>query len=484
MTAPATSSVTLLELESADGQKLTQLGKINLIVGRNGCGKSTALKRIDQRFARAPKAPPVRYITPERAGVLQYDPNVDASVSSNPEWMRETRRKNQFTQFKQQTLSLYRKLELLVLRGIEKDRASKDDFDSVVREINKLLDNIKLVRDAESFSIRDRADGKKIETAEISSGESELIALAIEAATFAWECKGLDLGWLLLDEPDVHLHPDLQHRLAEMLLKSVENSGMRIIISTHSTALLAALAEDPNSRVAFMMNKAQSLDFREINTAMRAVLPVFGAHPLSAVFNRQKLLIVEGEDDERIWRRVYRSSEGRINVYPVAAGDIDRLNGLETEAAEILGSIYDSAKAWSLRDRDGVEGNLDPIGPVQRFRLGCRSAENLLLANDTLAMLGTDWAKVKAALDKWIEWNKAHPHHKEMLAFQAAGFLRRDHRLKEIRNDLLAVIGTNKSWEDAVGLSIAKLVVCPTTGGDSLQAYLGNGLCQALINSA
>jgi predicted ATPase len=480
----ANSAVSLLELDNGK-QLLTRLGKINIIIGKNGCGKSTALKALEARWGGpALSAIPIRYITPERAGVLLYAPHVDGNISQNPDWLRVTRRTNQFEHFKQQTMVLYRKLEMVVLRSIEINRAAKEDFNSVVAQINSLLDNVKLVRDTETFSIQNKEDGAKIEAQNISSGESELIALAIEAATFAWECKGKELGWLLLDEPDVHLHPDLQSRLAQMLLKLAKESGMRIIISTHSTALLAALAGDPGSRVAFMMKKGQSLDFREISEGLQAVLPVFGAHPLSAVFNQKKLLIVEGEDDERLWQRTFRSSQGKVNVYPVAAGSIDQLNKLEREAADVLGSVYESAKAYSIRDRDdSAEGNPEDLGPVRRFRLRCRTAENLLLADDTLALLKTDWEAVRAKLDDWITRNPSHPHGPAMLKFQQAGYPRVDFNLKEIRNDLLGVLGTNKSWEDAIGVAIAQLKpVASAAPADSLQAYLGDELSRAIAS--
>jgi len=77
---------------------------------------------------------------------------------------------------------------------------------------------------------------------------------------------------------------------------------------------------------------------------------------------------------------------------------------------------------------------------------------------------------VCSALEIWIIRNPIHPHHAAMLAFKAAGYPRRDHRPKEIRNDLVAVIGTNKSWEDTVGLAIARRTLAPHPSGDSLQA--------------
>ena len=46
----------------------------------------------------------------------------------------------------------------------------------------------------------------------------------------------------------------------------------------------------------------KEIDFKVISVVYRKVLPVFGAHPLSNIFNEAPILLVEGEDDERIWR--------------------------------------------------------------------------------------------------------------------------------------------------------------------------------------
>jgi len=125
-------------------------------------------------------------------------------------------RNNQFNQFKQQTVTQFRKLELLSLRDIEQDNNIRSDysysFQTVVDEINKLLDNIEIKRSAADFKIYKKSDGSEIDPTKISSGESELIALGIECLVFAKECKESVENILFLDEPDAHLHPDLQVR--------------------------------------------------------------------------------------------------------------------------------------------------------------------------------------------------------------------------------------------------------------------------------
>jgi predicted ATPase len=471
----------LIDIE-IPGIAVKKLGGINVIIGKNGSGKSSFLKEFDRASNNFGSGAAVRYITPERGGVLEYDPNIERNVSSSPNWLKDVRRNNQFGQFKQQSMLLYRRLELIVLREIEKDRETKTDFESVIGQINGLLEHVKLERRASDFAILPKTGNTEIPVAKISSGESEIIGLAIECITFARECKNAPIGWLLLDEPDVHLHPDLQVRFATLLVELTKDSPMRIILATHSTAFLAALSDDTDSRVSFLSSKASVLSFRSISESTKAILPVFGAHPLSAIFNKQKLLILEGSDDARIWQKANRCSKGQINVYPVEAGGDGQLITYETEASEILQSIYESASAFSIRDRDdGPAEDLQPLGPVERFRLRCRTAENLLLADETLASLGSNWTELKMRITLWLSVNLHHSHFEDMKSFEAGGYQRKDFPIKSVRNDLLAIIGTSLSWEDAVGISISKISIQTSAPPDSLQAYLGSGICSALL---
>lgn len=64
---------------------------------------------------------------------------------------------------------------------------------------------------------------------------------------------------LLLDEPDAHIHPDRQLTLAKALLKLTQRSKVRIILTTHSKHLIAALSDHANF-YGFKNGTAHTLD--------------------------------------------------------------------------------------------------------------------------------------------------------------------------------------------------------------------------------
>jgi predicted ATP-dependent endonuclease of OLD family len=90
------------------------------------------------------------------------------------------------------------------------------------------------------------ATGENITSVDhMSSGEAQLFTIGLDILTIAgmWELNRSPERVLLLDEPDPHIHPDLQGRLADFLVRVVDRFSVQLIVATHSTALMSALAQ-------------------------------------------------------------------------------------------------------------------------------------------------------------------------------------------------------------------------------------------------
>jgi len=451
----------MINIENIAGRTLNNPDKINVIMGKNGCGKSRLMREVRNALP-AGNYGNLKYISPERGGALVYQPSIEQSLAVQ-NWLRSSRDKNQTENFKQQTVAQFRKLETLTLRAYERNN-SNPKFDSIIQKVNSLLGNLEIRRDDTTTTFKIYGtDGSVREPAEISSGESELIALAIECLIFKQEKVTDRENVLFLDEPDVHLHPDLQVKLMQFLADLVDDGDdLKIIISTHSTAMLGAFESYGGVRVCFMKNRQIILNFEEVSEVYKKILPIFGAHPLSNIFNQSPILIVEGEDDVRIWQQVVRSSGGSIKLYPCEAGSKSGIGEMENDAQRIMDSVYDNAKGYSLRDRDDdPDEEIADVGPVIRFRLSCRNAESLILSNEALVKMNTGWEEIKQRMDNWMsdeeakDEDKKHQHLEEFQKFRDGDYDRKNFDLKEIRNDLMYLAGCNKPWEVVVGQAIA-----------------------------
>jgi hypothetical protein len=106
-------------------------------------------------------------------------------------------------------------------------------------------------------------------------------------------------------------------------------------------------------------------------------------------------------------------------------------------------------------------------------RLNCRASENLILTDDVLELLKTDWGKLKNRLEKWLTENDGHAQYPAVLDFKNGGWDRRNADLKPLRVLLLAISGSNKPWEIAVGQAIAGLKRSANTNQNGLRDFLG-----------
>jgi ABC-type branched-subunit amino acid transport system ATPase component len=451
--------------------ELVRSARFTVLLGKNGSGKSTLLRAIDAR-----RDVPSKYISPERGGVLKYEPNVDQNIASSQNWLTDNRRRNRAESFRQQSASQFRSLELFYLREIEKNPDKRTDldytFDTVIAELNEFLPAIRLRRGERGFSIVNR-DGQLIDEAEISSGESEFIALAIEVLVYAKSEQQPKL--LLLDEPDVHLHPDLQAKFVGFVEKAAVAADMRVVIATHSTALISGFSAGADLQVAPVLSRGQAQfeSYRRTEISDELV-PIFGAHPLSSVFNRSPIILVEGDDDRRVIEQLVRSSGGRVRLTPCVVGTVSAMNEWEQWLSRFLPALYDDPLAMSLRDLDGNDASdIEDLGCVRRLRLSCYAMENLLLTDEVLDFCGLSAEAVKDLLVAWTEKFPSHSYVGDANGLIEDFTNRRVTKIKNLRNVLVALLGTNKPWEVLLGQVLASTDWLQSDAPDSLRTYLG-----------
>lgn len=144
----------------------------------------------------------------------------------------------------------------------------------------------------------------------LGSGTLQIIEilLGVQEASPGFSGAVKDLNLVLLDEPDSHIHRDIQRRLLTTLREQTQNCQM--FISTHNESLLRASL----ARHIFHLDPGRSGEYRSIdrssasNRIKEGLLPSRHAKVLTALGNEsaldflnaleaEKLVLVEGEDD-------------------------------------------------------------------------------------------------------------------------------------------------------------------------------------------
>ncbi|WP_242629235.1 ATP-dependent nuclease [Xanthomonas oryzae] len=146
---------------------------------------------------------------------------------------------------------------------------------------------------------------------------------------------------LLIDEPDIHLHPTVQEKLAASLLEIARAQGIKIVMSTHSPFIVRGAPVDAN--VVWLADG-------EIKSEDRSVVELalgWGA------FGKQVIIVSEDAKNEllkkliRQWPEIERS----VTVLP-GRGYKHLLT--RSEAEELRASLGGKFKILVHRDRDSL----------------------------------------------------------------------------------------------------------------------------------
>ncbi len=101
-----------------------------------------------------------------------------------------------------------------------------------------------------------------------------------------------DAGCIILDEPDVYMHPDLQRRLIRFLRKK----DRQVIVATHSVEIMAEARTD---EILVINRKTRASNYANATPAVqRAIEAVGGVHnlTLARLFSARRVLLMEGKD--------------------------------------------------------------------------------------------------------------------------------------------------------------------------------------------
>lgn len=118
--------------------------------------------------------------------------------------------------------------------------------------------------------------------------------------------------------------------------------------------------------------------------------PLFGA----------PVMLVEGDDDYRVWVHVARGGAVKLCVLPCNG---DEIKQYQKTLERMFGALSENMELRGIALLDGDKGvpQADTHNPqhyVRFKRLACHETENLYLTDEVLAVLGFTWEEAKARI--------------------------------------------------------------------------------------
>ena len=393
--------------------------RIMIITGPNGCGKSTLLQAL-----RGVGAKRAMYIGPHRASrrqrvrfrflepeirmrtVLEGDqlPGLEGirgtSVERSP-W--EFDDAASFLKYGLCQIELDRR-EAIAHRYEQNREIRKDSLPDVWAPLRDLAENLLPHLQFEKidttnknrvqclWSVRGRAD--VIDIDDLSSGEKSIIQLFFplvehRVRTTLRELKGeVDTSasqspiCALIDEPELHLHPNLQTRILDYLRNLAVREDAQFIIATHSQTIV----ENANSEELYLLRPSELVGPDENQLTRIAtdserldlLRDVFGS--TSNITAMRPIVVVEGKQEDNRSRRaadtmIYTFLSDEFNrVSLVPAGGKAECRKLARSLSKIMREFSDALGAHALLDRDLEEDeptesmvHLLPVSMVENF---------------------------------------------------------------------------------------------------------------------
>lgn len=219
---------------------------------------------------------------------------------------------------------------------------------------------------------------------------------------------------LVLDEPDVFLHPDLQRRLVNVL----EERNQQWILATHAPEILAEARRDSVILVDRTRKRARHLrDSKSLEQASQSLGTGFNLG-LARALRSKVALFVEGQD-MKVLRNVARkvgakrlAGEKGVAVIPLGGFDKWAQAGSFATLSESL--LGDSVKVYVILDRDNrTDGQaFDVANSLSRSGVRChvwrkKEIESYFLIPGVISRLsGADVSTVRELLGAAIDAQK------------------------------------------------------------------------------
>jgi hypothetical protein len=434
--------------------RLFGLTTLTVLFGKNGSGKSLLLRRWRESDATC-----VHYVAPERMGGLGFNPSYMQQQLEGQGRM-QTSTRNFIPEYRQQVIS--RIQGYFLARGGFRGEKLPGDPRELEQFLAELIPDFVLTVEPknEPLQIVRRSSNSIVgDVDQLSSGEAQLITVAVDVLTIAaiWELEGRATRLLLVDEPDAHIHSDLQVRFADFLIRVAKRFSLQVVVATHSTTLLSALGQfgGSDTSLIYLDRRQNELRAAPFDDALREVTACLGGHILMGPLFGAPILLVEGDDDYRIWSQAPRHHVIRLAVIPSNGQEIYRY---QRALERVLGSVSSSPReaGYALLDADKPLPTPTPQNSqdyIRFMRLACHESENLFLTDEVLADLGTDWpAAMTSVAAVAVQYGNKTP-----LLQSVATWDRKTHDVKAVVNELSNILDSKKvHWTTRIGTAIGR----------------------------
>ncbi len=191
-----------------------------------------------------------------------------------------------------------------------------EDVSTIYKEINTLLKlhlklRLKVHRREKSneyvFSFINIESNSIVDVFELSSGEKGLIHFIF--SLYGYEIKN---GVMVIDEPELHLHPQMQNKYLDVIDTVRNKLGIQFIFATHSPVFITSKTIQSVYRF-YKQNGITKIVKPTINEPERDLIHFLTFTNSSKIFFADKVVLVEGDKDHYFFQYYLNDYKTRKN---------------------------------------------------------------------------------------------------------------------------------------------------------------------------
>lgn len=424
---------------------ITLNSPLTILVGPNGSGKTQFLKSLRNQLAIHANDRKIRYLSAGRLSFLEtYRSNQVGNGGDSAE--NANFGSGDYTFYRHASETAYGDFQTLNVRP---------DIQIKIRErLSKLFKRdfiFSWSRGSLKVQFNKAGMADYYSSANEASGLLHLVALL--AAIYDDE-----VGTLLIDEPEISLHPQLQSFIFRELEKSAGDNSIRnkktIVISTHSTEFLSVRNPKDICNLIFFNNTLtrpsqilpQAGELQ--NRKLKSLLTRLGLNQKLAFFSSSPLL-VEGPSDQTICTAL----ENKLDIYLGAAGSqIVPVSGkgqipIVNRFFRLIGK-----NPVIITDIDSLSDNLDLINSLQFSQEttvkanehGSASVHIMASAvnSDYSSLITNNWSDIAALAEITFICTNRNTADNEMIYKKRAGLV----TILNTANDIIQALNNGVQW--------------------------------------
>jgi len=264
--------------------------------------------RLRDEFDLAPLATPLVYL-PVNRSASGFQSNVELAGYNDFETKRHIDAASSRSGTQIVNLAVGRMAQKYRLLLEKDNRIAADEFreDPNLKELTKLLNELGYEWSLETinplknqYDVRLKKQGSSFLVGAASSGERELLTYL-----FAIYALNVRDALIIVDEPELHLHPKWQKTLLKMFIQLAQSTGNQFLLATHSPTFVSPESIKYVSRVFSLQQRSHiiRLDTTVLPEA-KHLLNIVNSQNNERLFFADEVVLVEGLSDRMFFEAV------------------------------------------------------------------------------------------------------------------------------------------------------------------------------------